>query len=284
MNNSSNPILFEREVCIGGDFGINIAHRSTKFRTNGMHSHDYCELTVYTEGKKSVFVNDSLYISSGGCAFTFRPGEMHCGLHNGNAIHERFVIGLRPDCFRSIRGGDKLLRCFFERETGRNNMIILPEAETNEGFRLLFGIMEAGESSLPERDAVMLSDLIRYLGLINGHYLDNAEKKNDMMPELLRGIISFIDANISDRITVTGLAERFGISVSTFERLFYDTLETTPRKFIQKRRIEYSKLLLRSGATVTESCYMSGFGDYSHFIAYFKREVGITPFKYSRMG
>lgn len=283
MNISSEPLLFEKCVHVGGDFDIYIYHRSSVFSSNEMHSHDFCEITVYAEGNKSVFVNDSIYISKSGCAFTFRPGELHCGLHSGTDIHRRYVITIRPDSFRSIRGGESLLRCLFDREVGRNNMVVMPEAETAEGLRLLEHIMEVGSSDLPEREAVVISDLIRYLCLLNAHYLDAQHEKYGPMPDLLRAVINYIDENISDKLTVRGLAERFGVSVSTFERLFSGILNTTPQKFIAKRRIENAKRLLQAGCTVTDACYASGFGDYSYFIASFKREVGVTPYQYCKV-
>lgn len=48
--------------------------------------------------------------------------------------------------------------------------------------------------------------------------------------------------------------------------------------------MELAKVLLLSGATVTEACYGAGFGDYSHFIADFRREVGVTPAKFRERG
>ena len=195
-----------------------------------MHSHEFCEITIYAEANKSVFVNDSIYISKSGCAFTFRPGELHCGLHSGTDIHRRYVIEIQPDSFRSIIGGESLLRCLYEREAGRNNMVVMPEAETAEGLRLLEHIMEVGSSDLREREAIMLADLIRYLCLLNAHYLDAQHDKCGVMPDLLRAIINYIFDNISEKLTVPAISERYRNQHFNFRASFFGCADDTPQK------------------------------------------------------
>ncbi|MCI8387931.1 MAG: AraC family transcriptional regulator [Clostridiales bacterium] len=280
MSISSKSYTFERVVAIGGNFNISFSHKRTQFSSNTLHSHDFCELTVYTEGKKSVFVENNIYISENGSAFTFRPGELHCGLHRENAIHERYVITFAPNCFDIIPDGNSLLRCFFERESGRNNMINLPDTETREGFRLLNKIFELGESRIPEKNALMLSHFIQYLVLLNNFY--KCEGNNGSIPKLLHDIIGFIDTNLQHKIRITELCENFGISISSLERMFIDIFNKTPREFIFIRRLEYAKQLLRGGSSVTDACFGAGFSDYSHFIKNFRDAVGTTPAKYAK--
>lgn len=276
----SSEKTFDRAVFIGGAFGIDIGHRRSVFDTNKMHTHDHCELVVYTEGRKSVFVNDSVYISERGCAFTFRPGEGHFGLHRRGEYHERYVLNFSPRCLDTIPGGASLLRCFFEREAGENNMIVMPEEETAECFRLLDRIIETGYGDLPERQSLMLADFIRCMSLFDRYYMSGLRRGGDVMPELLGGMIRYIDENLTSRLKVADISRRFGVSVATTERLFCGTLLMTPTRFIFMRRIERSKKLLIGGASVTEACYGSGFSDYSHYIADFRRETGMTPARY----
>jgi AraC-like DNA-binding protein len=284
MRYSSHPEEFSRQVVIGGDLDISISHRRSHFTTNSMHTHDFCELVVYKEGRKCVYVNDSIYISDIGCAFTFRPGERHSGVHRKGAMHERYLAQFSRNCFDGIPGGRELLACFFDREAGEHNMIEMPEAETREGFRLLEEMIAFGESDRPAREALVLSGLIRYLDMLCRYYRPDSTVKSDLMPALLREIIAQIDRELSHPIRIHSLCEQFGISQSTLERLFSGTLGETPQRFIFMRRIELAKMLLLGGATVTEACYGAGFGDYSHFIADFRREVGMTPAKFRACG
>lgn len=219
MRISSNPETFSRDVCIGGEMNIRLSHRKNLFSTNLMHSHDFCELVMYTEGRKSVYVNDSIYISDIGCAFTFRPGERHFGMHHEGTLHERYMAQFAPNCLDGIPGGRALLDCFFDREAGKNNMIILPEDAAREGFRLLDGIIALGEGDDPAREALMLAGFMQYLALLCRYYRANSAGKFDLMPALLREMISHIDGNLRQPLRVAELCGHFGISISTAERL-----------------------------------------------------------------
>lgn len=279
MNNSSDR-AYDYNAYIGGGFDITLSHRKSIFATNKMHCHECCELTIYTEGRKSVCVNDSVYISDSGCAFTFRPDEMHCGIHREGEYHERYVITFHPDCFDKLPGGRDLLRCFFKREAGEHNMIVMPDAETARCLELLDEIFIFSGSGLAERESMMLGNFIVCLSMLNRYYLSGFRRRGDEMSELLSGMIRYIDSNLTSPLSISGLSRSFGVSVATTERLFGDSMLMTPKRFIFMRRIERAKRLLRGGATVTEACYGSGFRDYSHFIADFHREVGVTPAKY----
>ncbi len=281
---SSHSGEFVHDVHIGGTFDVYISHRRTPFSTTPMHSHDFCEFVMYTEGRKSVYVNESIYISDIGCVFTFRPGERHSGVHREGELHERYMAQFPVGIFDGIPGGRELLSCFFDREAGKNNMIILPGDVTYEGFSLLDEIIMLGEGENPAREALILANLIRFLSLLCRYYQSDNAATSDLMPAPLREIISFIDANLRQLLRVADLCDRFGLSVSSLERLFHSTLGVTPRRFIFVRRIELAKILLNGGATVTEACYGAGFGDYSHFISDFRKEVGVTPAKFCEHG
>jgi len=54
-------------------------------------------------------------------------------------------------------------------------------------------------------------------------------------------------------------------------------------EYIIFKRVARAKKLLMEGKSVTETCHLSGFNDYSNFIRTFKRTVGISPGKYSKI-
>ena len=256
---------------------------NSNWTTNASNSefHTHCEITVYMQDLKCLFVNDTMYVSEAPCIFTFRPGESHYAIHNQTDRHERYMIWLYQDAFFQIPGGRELLRCLFERDAGEHNMIILPEDDQKEAFRLLDRILSQNHSELPERQALMLSDMIRFLTLLNRHYLSDTHS-SDSMSERLRQILSYIGANLTEPRQVTDIANRFNISQSTLDRIFRNSLTMSPREYIIRRRMDAARDYLRQGQSVTDACNNAGFGDYSHFIADFRKLHGITPAEYAR--
>ena len=252
--------------------------------TNASNSeaHPFCEITIYLQDLKCLFVNDTMYVSEAPCIFTFRPGEYHYAIHSKPNRHERYMMHLHQDSFFKLPGGRELLRCLFDREAGEHNMIILPEEDRREAFRLLDSILSQKDSELPERQSLQLADMIRFLTLLNRHYLSETATGTNEMTETLRQILSYIGSNLTEPLRVADLAREFSISQSTLTRMFRNSLTLSPREYIIRRRMDAAREFLRQGQSVTDACTNAGFGDYSHFIADFRRMNGITPAEYAR--
>ena len=62
--------------------------------------------------------------------------------------------------------------------------------------------------------------------------------------------------------------------------MFRKYLKTSPKSYLETKRLAYSRILLRQGKSVVDACAESGFSDYSNYIRLFKRRFGITPNKY----
>ena len=48
-------------------------------------------------------------------------------------------------------------------------------------------------------------------------------------------------------------------------------------------KTDYAKVLLKSGFSVTETCFRSGFRSQSSFLAVFKEKTGVSPKKYKEL-
>ena len=161
-------------------------------------------------------------------------------------------------------------------------MIILPEEDKREAFRLLNSILSLDNSRRPERQSLQLSYMIQFLSILNQHYLSDTTQNASEMSELLRQILSYIRSNFTEPLRVADLAQEFSISQSTLERIFRNSLAMSPKEYIIRCRMDAAREFLQQGQSVTESCSHAGFGDYSRFIADFRRFYGITPAEYAR--
>ena len=71
----------------------------------------------------------------------------------------------------------------------------------------------------------------------------------------------------------------FFVSQSNLDRQFKKYLSLSPKKYLDAKKLLYSKQLIEEGKTVTEACFESGFNDCSRFINLFKEKFNDTPFK-----
>ena len=77
------------------------------------------------------------------------------------------------------------------------------------------------------------------------------------------------------------LAERFHMSIRTFNRRFKNATEKTPSQYLQEIRVGVAKDLLKtSNLSIQEIALQVGYTDISHLASLFKKYLNITPSEY----
>lgn len=96
-------------------------------------------------------------------------------------------------------------------------------------------------------------------------------------------VIDYIEAYLSDDLTLDDLALVAGISKFHFSRLFKQALGITPHRYLMMRRAERAAIALKQSVlkkdtfTIAQIAHQFGFSDQSHFTRVFKQEKNITP-------
>lgn len=97
-------------------------------------------------------------------------------------------------------------------------------------------------------------------------------------------IIDYIHENFSSgELNIGTLAEMYGMSDTYFRKLFKQTMNTTPLKYINRLRAEHAVELLQSKYyTVGEAADKCGFENVYYFSLFIKKETGLTPSEHMR--
>ena len=96
-------------------------------------------------------------------------------------------------------------------------------------------------------------------------------------------INTFINDNISQKLTLELLASQLDLSAYHFARLFKNSFALSPANYITQLRIEKSKYLIKQNKSLTDIAIDIGFCQQSHFTSYFKKYTGYTPKQYSKI-
>jgi AraC family transcriptional regulator len=97
----------------------------------------------------------------------------------------------------------------------------------------------------------------------------------------LASVTEYIDHNMSMKISLQDLSKVAAMSPFHFSRLFKRATGLTPMAYLEGRRIDRAKLLIREGAmSLSEVAHEVGFSDQSHFTRRFRRQTGMTPTTY----
>jgi len=97
----------------------------------------------------------------------------------------------------------------------------------------------------------------------------------------LNRVLEYIDANLSEQLSLPILAEVAEMSLYYFVRLFKQSTGLSPHRYVTEQRIKRAQGFLRlRQMTVLEASVRTGFVDQSHFTRVFRRVVGLAPTQY----
>jgi AraC family transcriptional regulator len=107
--------------------------------------------------------------------------------------------------------------------------------------------------------------------------------RGGLSPAALRRVQVFVEANLARPIRLRDLAARAALSPYHFARAFRTSAGVTPRAFVEHRRIERVKQLLREPTrSLADIAVDAGLGTQSRLTTTFKRRTGFTPAAYRR--
>ncbi|MGV9310355.1 GlxA family transcriptional regulator [Nonomuraea sp. NPDC004354] len=98
---------------------------------------------------------------------------------------------------------------------------------------------------------------------------------------LLEPVLSWIEDNLAQEVTLAEMAVRSGMSARTFSRRFREQTGTTPLQWLLRARVRRAQFLLETtDHGVERIATQAGFGSATAFRERFKRVVGVTPQSY----
>lgn len=114
---------------------------------------------------------------------------------------------------------------------------------------------------------------------------ENAPSLFDFVSSLFKpyeyDLKKIIDQNLFSNLLITELATLCGMSISTFQRTFYDLFEQTPSKYILEQRMTKAKEMLRNkNKRISEIAYYCGYNTTSTFNRLFKKHYGFSPSRF----
>ncbi len=247
---------------------------------HGFHIHDEYELIYVIDGIGYVFIEGNLQTYSKGDVILTKGSELHAPLSDALCI--RILFDSAEIRSMSPKEND-LLDIFDKRPRGFYNIVRGSCDEADLIMRSAEDMLGLSYKSCQRNDSGLLKsflDLLRLLGKLYGSYRERSFQS--IYSPHLREIIDHININFDKDLRLCTICSEFYISPQHLNRLFKKISGGSVHDYIVSRRLIRSKELLKSGHSVSESCSMSGFKDYSNFIRLFKAKTGMSPGKYAR--
>ncbi|MFL1011570.1 helix-turn-helix domain-containing protein [Flavisericum labens] len=153
----------------------------------------------------------------------------------------------------------------------------------NSLFLSVFNYMNQGDNIPKELVEMKFNELLFNITL-------NPANKN--LVKFFKSLLSTERTSLNDimmknfhcDLKLEEFARLYGKSLSSFKRDFKNHYKETPRKWLNKKRLEYAKTLLENPElNINDVCFESGFKNTSHFNSSFKSMFNLPPNQYRKL-
>lgn len=257
-------------------------YRTTKARNASFHFHDAYEIFLLLSGDVDFYVEQSLHHLQRGHLIICNDRELHRACHYGALPFERIAIHFNHRLVQSLStSSTNLLSCFHNRRLGTQNAILISEEEIASIIIMSDRLRAVSQSIQYGSDVLTTVYLSELLVLVNTLFR-NSDKEPYFVPTgIISNVMDYIDTHLSTDLSLGSIATCFAIDQYYLSHLFKRQTGNTLYQYILIKKIAMAKQCLTEGRSVTETCNLSGFNDYSNFIRTFKKIVGVSPGKYN---
>ncbi len=264
----------------------------TRWSETGLHGvpwhwHRELELMIVKDGSARVFFGDKSALLSAGDGYfcnanTIHSIQMetspHCSVHSLVFSHE-IISGTADTVF---------FKKYTEPLVSAKNFPGLALYSGNPQHQEILTAIDKAHSACGSEELgyefMVRNELSRaWLGIFqnSGDLFSAPLGENLTEVNRIKTMLSYIQRNYGDNISVSDLALAANICVRECHRCFDRVLHTSPGSYIQQYRIQMASIMLRdTSMSILEVGLSAGFSNPSHFSKIFRQHMGISPSRY----
>lgn len=251
------------------------------------HHHTALEITMVLSGS-GIYATD-------GCEFSFESGDIF--LFGTDERHWIKKLDCRTDFLNihfeprfiwsenfGISSGE-LIRVFLNRKKKSFNKLDMEKASSQAVGELMY-LMEKELAEKKQEYEIMLkvrlvNILIEMIRSFDGQLSENDFSYNAQSLHQIEKSLKYIDAHLSENLTLADIAEKAHMSKNYYCRLFKKLNGISPWDYITVKRIERAVLFLNTtDLTRLEIAQRCGYNNTSNFYYAFKKVTGKAPGDY----
>lgn len=253
------------------------------------HWHEEMEIIYIQEGLMELVINGTSIMAEKNMLILVAPNSVHGAYRHNNKRCEFTSIVFHPNFIES-KTQDKIQTEYLEPIINNqfNYYHILQADEANNAFvrHLLDKFIQLNMSQQNYKELLLKG----YLYQIMFHLLleeKNMIKKTAidyLVEERKKNILTFIELNYQNPLTLNDLANSLSLSKEQFCRFFKQSFRTTPIKYLNQYRINQATNLLRETTlSIIEIAFETGFENSNYFAISFKKTTGQSPSQFRKM-
>ena len=244
--------------------------RSSIIDMKTSHYHDGYEIYYLVNGNVRYFLDNKVYDLIPGDVILIPPNTLHKTNVTSDFPAERLLIDFTKD-FLKKEESDPIFKCFKNHYVNKSENYINYLTQIEKEFN---NQDEYSENIIKSLLNILLSKLSRVSG---------NTKSNVSSSPLIEKILSYINANFSEELTLQLLANEFSISKNYLSKLFKVETGFGFSEYLTITRIKKAEhMLISTTMSISEIAFSCGFHDSNYFSYVFKKTNGNSPLQYRK--
>lgn len=260
---------------------------SQAFDMHQFHSHSFYEIRLIRQGYVSHYDENSSSDLGPGSISILPPGVFHrtSRTPSRSAVlnYDRILLYVSPQFLQQMDTDSFKISPLFDSFADTNSQsLLLTLTDLDKLYQPLSEIVQTNRDDEPlihlqNRAKVMLV-LAQLAERIMQHGASQpAAEDTSLVPQ----VIAYINANLSENLSLDSLANRFFVNKFYLSHQFKAYTQLSLHQYVVARRMQHAQALLRQGKSplaVSEAC---GYREYSSFYKAFLKETGQSPKTFS---
>ena len=257
-------------------YGFSYVHNVSRHPKDSpfkLHSHSGYEILIMLRGTADFVVEGTVYSIEPADIVMIHNNNMHRIYNIRGDEYERIVISM-DDEFLEKNNCNQYAEIFKKRTRGDGNLLSGETVRKSEILptikRLEFYLNQNSDKNIIVSRCIFI-ELLHLLSEIKGSA--GGEVRN----ETVKGVISYINENLSEPLRIDDLAEKFYISKYHLCRIFREYTGVTLKHYITCKRLLAVQNMRGDGRTLSDAALDAGFSSYSVFYKAYVKENGHSP-------
>lgn len=252
------------------------------------HWHDEMEIIYIKKGQALVTVDFEQFQACARSILFILPGQIHSIEQSENQSTEYENILFKTDMLLS-RKTDACNRCYFLPLLDGSLQIPTHFTPQMPHYAEIASCIDGADEickTTPEAYPLAIKGqlYLMFFTLFSKCTLKEMHHKDSKSLEKMKFIITYIEKNYMEKITIEDIAAELGLSQSHFMKFFKNTMGTTFTNYLNDYRLTLSaRLLVSSDSSILDIAAESGFENLSYFNRLFKKRFGVTPREYRKL-
>ena len=244
------------------------------------HCHDFHKIVLCLKGQVTYIMEGNTYYLRAWDILLIPEHQIHRSiLRSGEEPYERIILWINDAFLR--RFGEKALEDVFEWPYRAKSGLFRPDAGSRALLLEKLQGVERSQASAQSGHALMADTYLLQFLLELGRLLpeeDGAIEAGTVRGDpRLRDMLEYINANLSEDLSVESLSRRFYISPSYLMHAFKRHTGCTVHRYVSQKRLVSASERIRRGEGVLEAASRSGFAEYTTFLKAFRKQYGCAP-------